>query len=102
MPGHSENAIRVHLCWRNGILRIRHVRRSAEILFLMSQTEEMEKNRVKVASSFCMYILVYTVYTIAVFMCSQIRNAGALTVEMSVQHNLHCHGSKYIALCNAI
>lgn len=35
-----------------------------------------EKSR-KVASSFCMHILrvVYTVNTIAVFMCSQIRNA---------------------------
>lgn len=55
------------------------------------------------SSKGCKFFLhVYTINTIAVFMCSQIRNAGALTVEMSVQHNLHCHGSKYIALCNAI
>lgn len=55
------------------------------------------------SSKGCKFFLhVYTINTIAVFMCSQIRNEGSRREELSVQHNLHCHGSKYIALCNAI
>lgn len=68
MPGHSENGIRVHLCWRHGILRIRHVRQATEILVLMSQ-REMEKNREKKFATITLlvYSSIYYKYNCSVY-----------------------------------
>lgn len=53
MPGHSENGIRVHLCWRHGILRIRHVRQATEIL----DEPKGEKSRKEVCNYYFASIL---------------------------------------------